>query len=112
MNGGEEVWDQMGGLIHNGNGTRSPALLLAPAELALGKQWQSACSVSSGTTGNHFFVANFRVVALEDIELPAGRFKAFKIEGTGVGSSPGSSVRFTRKVWVDPGTMRTLREDR
>ena len=112
MNGGEEVWDQMGGLIRNDNGTRNPALLLAPAELALGKQWQSAYTNFSTMAGVSVNVVNFRVVALEDIEVPAGRFKAFKIEGKGDGSSRGSTARFTLKIWVDPGTMRVLRQDR
>ena len=112
MNGGEEVWDQMGGLIRNSNGTRNPALLVAPAELALGKQWRSAYNNYSVANGQSFSVVNFKVVGLEDITVPAGRFKAFKIEGKGDGSTGFSTARFTWTIWVDPATMRLLRYDR
>ena len=100
------------GCRRNDFGTRHPALLLAPANLALGKQWQSAYVSTLPDAKIATNIADFKVVALEDIEVPAGRFRAFKIEGKGLGSQQRSQHVFTLKIWVDPATMHILRQDR
>ena len=77
-----------------------------PADLAVGKRWRSAyTNTRSGQVGNAFY--DFRVVGLEDVTVPAGTFKTYKVEGVGMsGEGYLSQVR-----WIDPATMISVRYD-
>jgi len=107
FNGGILVRDQMGGILRNPSGTKTPAILAEPAELAAGKRWRSAYTntKSDGKVSNQFY--DFHVVGLEAITVPAGTFKAYKVEGAGMGGEGYlSQVR-----WIDPATMISVRYD-
>ena len=52
-----------------------------------------------------------RVVALEEVVVPAGSYKAFRIESSGESISPRSALRLHTMVWVDPATMTVVRLD-
>jgi hypothetical protein len=102
----------MGGTIRNGTGTKEPPLLYAPADLAAGKRWRSAFinTHPDGKKTTNFY--DFKVQALEDITVPAGRFKAYKIERKGEAEHP--SGRFTvmaGTLWIDPATMVVVRSE-
>ena len=106
------VLDQMGGVLHNRFGVKEPANLTAPADIALGKRWRSAYTNTKpdGRVDTNFW--DFRVVALEDITVPAGTFKAYRLDKRGESrSESGAVTQMTGTAWVDPVTMMTLRGD-
>lgn len=111
MNGARKILDQMGGELLNRNGRKEPAVVNAPAELAVGKRWRSAYTntPAGGTASSNYF--DFKVVAFEEVTVPAGRFKAYKIERVGEASSPGGYTVLTGTHWIDPTTMITVRND-
>lgn len=111
--GGGPVYDQMGGVLRNRFGTKDPAHLLAPADIALGKRWRSAFTNvgADGNASNNFWEA--RVVALEDVVVPAGTFKAYRVERRGEARpANGTAMTFlTATDWIDPRTMIVVRTD-
>ena len=111
MNGGQEVWDQMGGQLQSRFGKKEPAVLAVPAELAVGKRWRSAYTNtnSKGETSQNYY--EFKVVALEEVLVPAGRFIAFRIERTGEIRWPARFLVQSGTHWVDPATMLMVRLD-
>jgi hypothetical protein len=112
LNNGQVVWDQMGGILRNRFGDKSPAAFLVPADIALGKRWRSAFinTVPHGqVSSNHW---DSHVVALEDVDVPAGTFRAYRIDRQGWARfSGGASIRMTGTTWVDPRTMVAVRID-
>jgi hypothetical protein len=105
VNNGRIVWDQMGGVLRNPGGQKSNPIVLAPSDLALGKRWRTAATNEhEGKESTVFWEA--RVVALEDVTVPAGTYKAYRIERRGdTTSSNGGYTTRTSTVWIDPRTM-------
>jgi hypothetical protein len=112
LNRGQAVWDQMGGVLRNRFGEKSPAAMSAPADIAIGKRWRTAFintlphgQVSSNHWDNH-------VAALDDVEVPAGTFRAYRIDRQGWARfAGGTPTRMTGTTWVDPRTMVAVRID-
>jgi len=68
---GTTVLDQMGGILKNRFGTKTPAALIEPVELAVGKRWRIAYkNMWPGVVVNNFY--DFQVVGVEDVTVPAG----------------------------------------
>ncbi len=111
INGGKTIFDQMGGVLLNGFGAKDPAVAVAPADLQVGKRWRSAFTntITGGTAARNFY--DHRVAALEDMVVPAGRYRAFRIESSGESISPGSALKLHNTHWVDPASMTLLRQD-
>ena len=112
INGGEVVHDQMGSLLLADGLRKDPPMLEFPAELQLGKRWQTTYrNLDAQGRVVSSFEHTFRVVAFEDVQVPAGRFKAFKVERTGQGGGAGWTGfnREWARYWIDPITMRPLR---
>jgi uncharacterized caspase-like protein len=108
-NGGRLVLDQMGSVIMNETGTKDPGILFTPADLRLGKRWRSAFR---NTQLDGFVTKNFydhRVEALEDVTVPAGRFKAYRVASTGQAIRPNGGTDLQVTHWIDPATMWTVR---
>jgi uncharacterized caspase-like protein len=113
FDGGAWIEDQMGSVQKNGLGTFQPGLMTSPSDLALGKHWKTAYEHTrrSGMKSTSFW--DFKVIALEDIAVPAGTFKAYKIEGSGEQRWANGNFLLGSDVhWIDPATMVTLRTDR
>ena len=111
VNGGKAIFNQMGGVLLNGNGAKDPAVAVAPADLQLGKRWRSAfTNTRPGSPAARNFYEH-RVVALEEVVVPAGRYKAFRIESNGESIWPQGALRLHTMVWVDPATMTVVRLD-
>jgi hypothetical protein len=111
VNGGEEIYDQMGGQVASRFGRKDPAVMVAPAELSVGKRWRTAYvnTTPDGRRQDAFY--DFNVTAFEEVTVPAGRFMAYKLERTGEARSPdGFSVR-SGTTWIDPTTMLWVRLD-
>ena len=111
INDGAAILDQMGGILLNPSGRKEPALLDAPAELAVGKRWRTAFSNTTreGNKTSNFY--DYKVVAFETIVVPAGSFNAFKIERLGEARSQSTYVVLSGTAWIDPTTMLTVRDD-
>jgi hypothetical protein len=112
LNGGRAVWDQMGGVLKNNRGEKNFAVVVAPPDLAIGKKWRSAGVNVAPNGTEHVAFWNARVVAREDVTVPAGTFRAFRIERSGEARSPRGKVTFkTSTLWVDPKTMIVVKAD-
>jgi hypothetical protein len=112
INGGGLVYDQMGSVLRNRWGTKDPGILMVPADLATGKRWRSAFRniADSGPPSTNYY--DFRVVGLETVTVPAGTFRAYRIERRGEARSSGESATFLRgTMWVDPATMISVRNE-
>jgi hypothetical protein len=110
INDGELIWNQMGGEIKSRFGNKDPATLKLPAELAVGKRWLSSYknTTADSTVQRHSYQG--RVLSIEDIEVPAGRFATFHIEHRGQVIGPTGSWNVVVNLWVDPRTMMIVRE--
>lgn len=111
INGGSTVYDQMGALVRDDSGVKDPPILMIPADISLGKRWSSAfTNVLGGYTVR--VNADFKTVALEDLDIPGARIKTYKVDISGFGSVNGRSGSFTGTLWIEPTTMRLVRYDR
>jgi uncharacterized caspase-like protein len=105
------VLDLSGGVLKEGNRHRYDVpIQLNPAELQVGRKWTShfqRTGISPGA-GNY----EFRITGREMIEVPAGKFFAFKIEAAGWlpgRLASGRRVELTR--WVVPGINFAVRRE-
>jgi hypothetical protein len=81
-------------------------------EYAIGKKWSTHFKVMlpNGTTNDN--EVEFRVVAREQITVPAGTFDAFRVEGEGWARGQFGSLSLKPKYWIAPGIRRPVaRED-
>ncbi len=110
INGGAVVVDQMGGVILNPNGAKDPPVMVVPADLQVGKRWRSAFTNqrANGPRTQNFY--DYRVLALEEVEVPAGRFLAYRLEGIGQAVFPNQTMSLRNVIWVDPATMLPVRQ--
>ncbi len=111
VNDGVTVVDQMGGILVNRFGVKDPALVGLPDGLQLGKRWRSAFTNRRGAGPVARAYYEHRVVALEDIEVPAGRYKAWRIDARGESVMPQQALKLEMCTWADPATMTMLRHD-
>ena len=111
VNGGKTVFDQMGGILVNGFGTKDPAMLAAPADMQVGKRWRTAFNNTPPgrpTSRNYY---DCRVLALEEVEVPAGRVLCFRVEAKGEAVLPKGGRTLNTTTWIDPATMLLVRQD-
>lgn len=80
--------------------------------LEVGKQWSIDMNYvrADGTTGNIRMGA--RVVAQEEVEVPAGRFMAFRIEQDGFLSTGNFNGRMTETFWYAPAALADVKHMR
>ena len=111
FNGGQVVTTQQGGVLRDAWASYTPARLDAPPELAVGKQWRSAYTIRfpDGLESPEHY--DYQVVALEDITVPAGTFKAYKVERVGASRARYSYMSLTGTAWIDTATMLIVRDD-
>ncbi len=111
INGGAIVRDQMGAQHRNTQGRIDPPLLLAPADLALGKRWRSAVRLplDGGAPWQGFIES--RAGAVEDITVPAGPYRAFRVEVRGELVRDGRRLDLDETHWFDPATLHRVRHD-
>ncbi len=100
-NDGEYISDTMGNTTTNPRGGFSTPRQFYPAELFVGKKWQSAFKQARPGGITYTFRYDMKVVARETITVPAGTFDTFKIEARGFNVQLGA--RLERNIWVAPG---------
>ena len=104
FNNGHWEFDQMGMEIRDSYSRKSPGIVRAPADIALGKKWRSAYdTVGPDGQARHFSI-DHKVVARARITLPAGSFDTYRVESTGLGLGDGGGsfyLQSSNVVWVD-----------
>lgn len=101
-----------GGVVREFGLRFDPPIVQYPSDMETGKRWLSAYVVTwpDGSQRNDYW--DFKVLAQEDVTVPAGRFHAFRVSGHGDGASVllGFS-HWTITYWVDVETLVLLRHD-
>jgi len=79
-----------------------------PAEFALGKRWTTRWITerANGTREETDF--DLRVVARENITVPAGTFDCFKVEISGLAFGPKGAVEIEGRYWMAPDRVRQM----
>jgi hypothetical protein len=82
---GEYVTSQMGAVVSFPGIRYEPGLMLAPADIGIGKTWKSAHKkIGTGNwRGQEDLRLDFRAFAREVITIPAGTFPVYKVQGRG-----------------------------
>ena len=111
FNNGVDIYDQSGSLLKNRFGTKSPGVLVAPADMAVGKQWRSAFTNLRPDGVLETVFMDYRVTGYDTITVPAGTFKAFLVVGRGAATFPGGFTTLESRSWVDPATLLGLRRE-
>jgi hypothetical protein len=103
--------DLMGSALKEGSSyTWDLPIQVNPAELQVGYRWTSHFRQAGLIAGEGDY--EFRIVARENVRVPAGEFSAFRIEG--VGSIPGASTKNVRADitrWIVPGLNNAVRRE-
>jgi uncharacterized caspase-like protein len=100
-NGGEFESDLMGNITTNQRGSLSTPRQFYPAELVVGKKWNTRFKQNRPNGVTYTFQYELKVVAKEKITVPAGTFEAFRIEARGFNIE--LSAALERSIWVAPG---------
>ena len=78
-------------------------------EYTIGKRWSTRYKRRSFTgAGDSVVTADMRVVAREQITLPAGLFDAFKVKIVSYNTAPGYNLRTDAVMWVDAASSKML----
>lgn len=101
FNGGELGADLMGNTTSNQRGSLSTPRQFYPAELVVGKRWQTNFKQSRPSGMTYTFSYDVKVAAKEKVTVPAGTFEAYRIEARGFNVGLGAQVN--RTIWVTPG---------
>lgn len=98
-------------MLKNNFGTHSPGILIAPADLALGKRWKTAFQTKKpdGVLETSFW--EYHAKAYETITVPQGIFKALYVVGSGQARWPNGVTYLEAKSWFDPVSLRRLRHE-
>lgn len=103
FNNGETITDLLGNLLKTQNGNRFGPSQYYASEYSLGKTWNTRYRVISPDGGEDFIEQEFRVVAKEDITVPAGTFSTFRVES--IGWLIGKQIRREHTYWIAPGKI-------
>jgi hypothetical protein len=109
---GSTVVTTAGELVRRGDGTTfDPPMLLMPADgIAVGKKWEgrSAFTPTVGfNAGKKGWAENSgKILAIETITVPAGTFKAYKIERASINLW---GYRIKETLWADVDSMTRLK---
>jgi uncharacterized caspase-like protein len=102
LNGGAWIFDQMGTETRDGYGGKVPGLVRAPADVAVGKKWQSDYVTVVAKAPSRHVTYDHKVVARETITVPAGSFDTYRIESRGQAVGDGGYyLRLSDLTWVD-----------
>lgn len=79
--------------------------------LSVGKQWKGEYGWKRDDGAAGTIKAEYAVTALETVEVPAGKFDAYRIEAQGWWSRENRSGKITETYWYAPATKRIVRLD-
>lgn len=81
LNDGRLVTDSFGNPVSNKKNEYRVPVQIVPAELQVGRRWSASLQVNRGGVDMNE-EATFVITRREEVAVPAGRFDAFRIEGT------------------------------
>jgi hypothetical protein len=111
FNGGALILTQTGGLVKNRFGVNDPPIIEVIADMAVSKRWRSAFLQTSGGKRYRTYYDS-KVVAVEEIALPIGKVRAFRVEHQGESIYPDGRVAVLRRTtWVDVVRGMVVRGD-
>lgn len=98
-------------LKRNGAVVFEPPLQRVRYPMSAGDRWESAYVYNSPTCGSTQSTLNFKAVAWEDVALPAGKFRALRVESEGVLRNSCGTNRHAHKHWYVPGKLAPVRQE-
>jgi hypothetical protein len=101
FNDGDYISDLMGNITRNQRGVFSTPRQFYPADLFVGKKWQTRFNQKRADGTTYTFQYDLKVVSRGPITVPAGTFDAYKIEARGFNMTDGTYLE--RNIWVAPG---------
>jgi len=104
-NGGRRVSDRLGNQLSNPR-VRITGNQNIPAEFALGKRWTTRWITERPNGVREEIEFDLRVVARENITVPAGTFDCFKVEISGVAFGPKGASEIEGRYWMAPDKVR------
>lgn len=110
FNKGGLITDFLGNVIQNRQGVRFSGTQFYVPEYSVGKRW-SARYQRILPDGRKFDVEyDFRVITKEPTQVPAGKFDAFRIEGSGwtQANNDSGSLKLQSVYWIAPGVRRAI----
>lgn len=111
FNEGRFVTDFLGNPRRNQRNVEITGSQFFVPEYSLGKRWSARWQRMLPDRGGVFDVDyDFKVVAREQVTVPAGRFDAFKIEATGFTPANNNSgtISLQTSYWIAPGVRRFI----
>jgi len=85
-----------------------PRIDLPGGDLTVGQKWSARC-IQTANSRSFWRDEDFKVVAFEEIDTPAGRFKTYKLEASSILQS---GMRVKRIYWVEPGWGANIKVSR
>ena len=108
-NDGEFASDLMGNTTTNQRGLFSTPRQFYPAELIVGKKWQTRFKQSRPSGITYTYQYDLKVVGRESVTVPAGTFDCYKIEARGFNMELGAYLE--RNIWVSPGISADVAQE-
>lgn len=111
FNHGTVILDQMGGTIKNQFGSYDPAVMVAPADIAIGKKWRSAYqqTLEGGAKGTSYW--DNKVTAIEEVRALGRAVLAYRVERSGQAQFSRGLSMLKGTLWIDPTTMQVVRSE-
>lgn len=101
FNRGKHITDLMGNALKKDGEEFDVPQQWVPTELFIGKRWTTAFQKSDESNSTTRFVhAELRVVRRETIQVPAGSFDTFAVEGSGWNMTKGKALEV--RLWLVP----------
>ncbi len=109
FNNGNLVTDALGNIIRNQKVQFTGTQFYIP-EYSVGKRWSARYQRISADWAGRDVNYEFRVVAREQVTVPAGTFDAFKIEGQGWTSTNDGRfpIQLQARYWIAPRVRRAV----
>jgi uncharacterized caspase-like protein len=105
---GLTITDLMGNPIKSGPVEFDTPVQWTPAEFQVGKKWTAAFRrILNGRTSSAYY--DMQIVRRETVEVPAGRFDAFRIGGVGWNITEGARLEVS--LWLVPGLNFPVRRE-
>lgn len=107
FNNGQSIIDLLGNLLKTSDGRRYSQNQCFASEYTLGKTWKTHYQIFLPDGSDDVIEQEFRVVAKEDISVPAGTFSAFRVEAVGwlIGKNSHKNIRLEHTYWIAPGKI-------
>lgn len=102
INNRSAVYDKEWGLVQDGSRKYSPAIQMVSFPLSIGKKWEHSNTHSHQSCGNTTSNLKNEVVGWEDVTVPAGTFRALRIDSSGYWRNNCGSDRSVYKFWYAP----------